>query len=60
MRIYLVIIGDDKQGGRVTAGQGRARLQTAGGSGRVTQKFYDAKNYKKGLKNADKLLETHP
>lgn len=24
------------------------------------QKYYDAKNYKKGLKNADKLLETHP
>lgn len=24
------------------------------------QKFYDAKNYKKGLKNAERLLEVHP
>lgn len=24
------------------------------------KKYYDAKNYKKGLKNAEKLLEIHP
>lgn len=26
----------------------------------IIKKMYDQKNYKKGLKNAGKLLETHP
>ncbi len=60
MKNYLYSTSYDQPRRRVITRQGSTRLQTTRRTSKVIQKFYDAKNYKKGLKNADKLLETHP